>query len=149
MWYLVPVLLYMMVLTSVGVVCASAFLHVVVDPIARGFGIVRLFLSSAHPRQQEYSKQMGRLDEGWAKSLSHACQLCQGQTCVLCGDKCLKLEPPVIICHHCNKRVVRGGEFFFFRAVQHPFFVLAFLFFSFLFLSFLIFSAYKQYIVYR
>lgn len=62
-------------------------------------------------RQQEYSKQIGKLDEGWAKSLNHACQLCQGQTCVLCGDKCLKLEPPVIICHHCNKRVVRGGEF--------------------------------------
>ena len=63
--------------------------------------------------QQEYSKQMGKLDEGWAKSLSHSCQLCQGQTCALCGDKCLKLEPPVIICHHCNKRVVRGGEKFF------------------------------------
>lgn len=61
-------------------------------------------------RQQEYSKQIGKLDEGWAKSLNHACQLCQGQTCALCGDKCLKLEPPVIICHHCNKRVVRGGE---------------------------------------
>ncbi|CAN0243264.1 unnamed protein product, partial [Hapterophycus canaliculatus] len=56
---------------------------------------------------QEFSKQIGKLDEGWAKSLSHACQLCQGQTCALCGDKCLKLEPPVIICHHCNKRVVR------------------------------------------
>lgn len=60
--------------------------------------------------QQEYSKQIGKLDEGWAKSLSHSCQLCQGQTCALCGDKCLKLEPPVIICHHCNKRVVRGGD---------------------------------------
>ncbi|CAM9873566.1 unnamed protein product [Ectocarpus sp. 4 AP-2014] len=60
---------------------------------------------------QEYSKQIGKLDEGWAKSLSHSCQLCQGQTCTLCGDKCLKLEPPVIICHHCNKRVVRGGVY--------------------------------------
>lgn len=60
--------------------------------------------------QQEYSKQIGKLDEGWAKSLSHACQLCQGQTCTLCGDKCLKLEPPVIICQHCNKRVIRGGK---------------------------------------
>ena len=60
--------------------------------------------------QQEYSKQVGKLDEGWAKSLSHSCQLCQGQTCILCGDKCLKLEPPVIICQHCNKRVVRGGK---------------------------------------
>lgn len=54
---------------------------------------------------------MGKLDEGWARSLSHACQLCQGQTCTLCGDKCLKLEPPVIICQHCNKRVVRGGVY--------------------------------------
>lgn len=63
-----------------------------------------------HTKQQEFSKQLGKLDENWAKSLNHACQLCQGQTCTLCGDKCLKLEPPVIICQHCNKRVVRGGN---------------------------------------
>lgn len=68
------------------------------------------FVFSFFDVQLEYSKQIGKLDEGWAKSLSHSCQLCQGQTCALCGDKCLKLEPPVIICHHCNKRVVRGGE---------------------------------------
>lgn len=70
----------------------------------------RVFFFFFVDAQQEYSKQIGKLDEGWAKSLSHSCQLCQGQTCALCGDKCLKLEPPVIICHHCNKRVVRGGN---------------------------------------
>lgn len=98
-----------------GDLCTQYVWIVLMDPCSPPCDV--RFVALLHPytvcvkiMQQEYSKQIGKLDEGWAKSLSHACQLCQGQTCTLCGDKCLKLEPPVIICQHCNKRVVRGGK---------------------------------------
>ncbi|CAN0036681.1 unnamed protein product, partial [Choristocarpus tenellus] len=60
----------------------------------------------------DFCKLVENLGKSWAKSQNHTCQLCQGQTCTLCGEKCLKMEPPVIFCQHCNKRVVKNGTYY-------------------------------------
>eukprot|EP01041_Mallomonas_annulata_P003895 gene3895-7772_t len=44
---------------------------------------------------------------------SHECTLCQGSCCPICGEKCLKFEPPVIVCHGtCGQRIKRNTVFY-------------------------------------
>ena len=44
---------------------------------------------------------------------SHHCQLCQGCPCSFCGEKCHKLEPPIIVCHGpCGQRIKRLGIYY-------------------------------------
>ncbi|CAM9502458.1 unnamed protein product [Chrysoparadoxa australica] len=63
--------------------------------------------------ETEFSKLQQRLERDSHRRSEHNCQLCQGQTCALCGDKCLRLEPSVLICSGpCNQRIKRGGIFF-------------------------------------
>lgn len=60
----------------------------------------------------EFARLSERLERTSIKRSEHNCQLCQGQTCAVCGDKCLRLEPPVLMCHGpCNQRIKRGGTF--------------------------------------
>ena len=51
-------------------------------------------------------------DAELARRAAHSCNFCQGQACALCGDKCLKFDPPVLFCDHCGERVRRGAHFF-------------------------------------
>lgn len=47
------------------------------------------------------------------KKASHCCALCQGATCPLCGEKCLKYDPPVLICHgSCSQRIKRQSLYY-------------------------------------
>ncbi|CAM9233171.1 unnamed protein product, partial [Phaeothamnion confervicola] len=66
--------------------------------------------------ESEYGKLTARLERDSQRRSEHDCSLCQGQTCMLCGDKCLRLEPPVLICHgQCNQRIKRDGMFYITR----------------------------------
>lgn len=47
-----------------------------------------------------------------ARRAAHSCSFCQGQACALCGDKCLKFDPPVLFCDHCGERMRRGAHYF-------------------------------------
>jgi len=43
----------------------------------------------------------------------HFCSVCNGKTCGICGEKCLKLEPPIISCTGgCRTRIKRGAPFY-------------------------------------
>ena len=42
----------------------------------------------------------------------HACGLCRGRRCALCGDKCITLEAPALICSGpCQQRVRRAQQY--------------------------------------
>lgn len=44
---------------------------------------------------------------------THSCTLCQGSSCPLCGEKCLKFDPPVLVCHGtCMQRVKRNSVYY-------------------------------------
>ena len=44
---------------------------------------------------------------------SHSCSVCSGESCALCGEKCLRFEAPVLVCHgSCGQRIKRNGVFF-------------------------------------
>ncbi len=63
--------------------------------------------------EMEFEK-LGTRQTKWAqKRFEHSCQLCHGQTCSACGDKCLRLESPVLMCcGPCNTRIKRSGIFY-------------------------------------
>jgi hypothetical protein len=42
----------------------------------------------------------------------HNCSLCCGSTCQLCGEKCLKYEPPSLNCQQCGTRIKKNGIFY-------------------------------------
>lgn len=47
------------------------------------------------------------------RKVAHDCTLCQGACCPLCDEKCLKYEPPVLICYGtCGQRIKRNSIFF-------------------------------------
>ncbi len=61
----------------------------------------------------EFAKLCARQTKWAQKRFEHSCQLCHGQTCSACGDKCLRLESPILMCHGpCNSRIKRGGIFY-------------------------------------
>lgn len=44
---------------------------------------------------------------------THSCTLCQGASCPLCGEKCLKFDPPVLVCHGtCLQRVKKNSVYY-------------------------------------
>lgn len=47
------------------------------------------------------------------RKATHTCTLCQGESCPLCGEKCLKFDPPVLVCHGtCLQRVKRNSVYY-------------------------------------
>lgn len=41
--------------------------------------------------------------------MHHACTLCQGFCCFLCGEKCLRVEPPILVCHGtCGQKIKKN-----------------------------------------
>jgi len=43
---------------------------------------------------------------------SHNCSLCMGSQCHLCGEKCLKFEPPALGCQTCAQKIKRNSIYF-------------------------------------
>ena len=37
---------------------------------------------------------------------------CHGSVCGLCGEKCLKFDPPILSCDSCAARIRRGDTFY-------------------------------------
>lgn len=47
------------------------------------------------------------------KKNNHYCNFCFGAVCLLCGEKCLKFETPVLICQgSCNQRIKKNSVFY-------------------------------------
>lgn len=83
----------------------------------------QLFNPATHPVHisatrllEEFESSFYRLtvksESDLARKEAHSCSFCQGQACALCGDKCLKFDPPVLSCDHCGERIRRGSHFF-------------------------------------
>ena len=69
--------------------------------------------------KQEFDADVAALEEKFHKDLdrkaahSSSCKLCLGEMCVLCGEKCLKFEPPVLVCHGtCVTRIKRNALYY-------------------------------------
>jgi hypothetical protein len=66
--------------------------------------------------EDELKKLSKKLVRDNKKRTEHVCDLCQGQECGLCGEKCLKLEPVMLTCSGpCNQRIKRGNMYFITR----------------------------------
>ena len=66
--------------------------------------------------EDELQKLAKKLSRDEKRRTEHACSLCQGMECGLCGEKCLKLEPVMLVCSGaCNQRIKRGANFFITR----------------------------------
>jgi uncharacterized protein (UPF0212 family) len=47
------------------------------------------------------------------KKSQHSCSVCLGSCCTLCGDRCLKYEPAIMVCHgSCGQRIKRNNTYF-------------------------------------
>jgi hypothetical protein len=54
-----------------------------------------------------------RVSKEISRKTQHECSLCVGATCVLCKEKCLKFEPPVMLCQgSCGQRIKRNSMYF-------------------------------------
>ena len=54
-----------------------------------------------------------RLEKDEERKSQHYCEFCQGNVCAFCGEKCLRLEPPILVCHGpCGQRIKRSGIYF-------------------------------------
>eukprot|EP00607_Mallomonas_marina_P005877 CAMPEP_0182439702 /NCGR_PEP_ID=MMETSP1167-20130531/86595_1 /TAXON_ID=2988 /ORGANISM="Mallomonas Sp, Strain CCMP3275" /LENGTH=1396 /DNA_ID=CAMNT_0024633453 /DNA_START=440 /DNA_END=4630 /DNA_ORIENTATION=- len=67
--------------------------------------------------KEEFEAEMELVRERCSKESDrkncHECSLCQGACCPLCGEKCLKFEPPVLVCHGtCGQRIKRNSVFY-------------------------------------
>ena len=63
--------------------------------------------------QVDYAKLLVRKQRKVQQIQSHACFMCRGNQCVLCNEKCLKLDPSVIPCSgSCGKNMRAGGIFY-------------------------------------
>jgi len=63
--------------------------------------------------EDELAKLSRRILRDNKRRTEHSCDLCQGQECGLCGEKCLRLEPVMLTCSGaCNQRLKRGGNYY-------------------------------------
>lgn len=63
--------------------------------------------------EQDYEKVVGKAEKTVKKASEHRCSLCKGHECELCGEKCIRLEPPVLMCQgQCGQRIKRGGVYY-------------------------------------
>lgn len=47
-----------------------------------------------------------------SRKASHSCSFCHGHVCPVCGDKCLKFDPPGMQCDCCGERIRRGNYYY-------------------------------------
>jgi len=69
---------------------------------------------------EEFEDELGKLGKKISRDTKrraqHNCGVCQGRTCRLCGEKCLKLDPVMLICSGpCALRIKRGAPYFMMR----------------------------------
>lgn len=63
--------------------------------------------------ESDYEKVVTKAEKTVKKASEHRCSLCKGQECELCGEKCIRLEPPVLMCQgQCGQRIKRGGVYY-------------------------------------
>ena len=67
----------------------------------------------------EFEADVAQLEEKFHKDIdrkashSSSCKLCLGEMCVLCGEKCLRFEPPVLVCHGtCMSRIKKNAIYY-------------------------------------
>jgi hypothetical protein len=66
--------------------------------------------------EREYERVCSKAEKTVLKASEHRCDLCQGQECELCGEKCIKLDPPVLMCQgQCLQRIKRGSVYYISR----------------------------------
>ncbi|CAE7561656.1 GTE12, partial [Symbiodinium sp. KB8] len=58
------------------------------------------------------TRHEAKADQDAARKASHSCGFCHGSVCGLCGEKCLKFDPPVLSCDCCGGRIRRGDTFY-------------------------------------
>ena len=56
-----------------------------------------------------------RKKRGSLKNAGHACDRCEGRTCKICSQRCLHLEPSLLICNgaHCAGAKIRKGSIYY------------------------------------
>lgn len=63
--------------------------------------------------EKDFEKVCSRAQKTVQKASEHTCALCQGQDCGLCGEKCIKLDPPVLLCQGaCLQRIKKGAIYY-------------------------------------
>jgi len=63
--------------------------------------------------EKDFEKVCNRAQKSVQKASEHTCVLCQGQDCELCGEKCIKTDPPVLLCQGpCLQRIKKGATYY-------------------------------------
>jgi hypothetical protein len=63
--------------------------------------------------ESDFDKMQQRKEQRVVQEENHSCSLCQGHTCHLCGEKCLKFDPPVLTCAGSCGQNIRRGAFYY------------------------------------
>ena len=71
----------------------------------------------AKKMKEDFEGELIVMDEKIVKDadrkLAHSCTSCQGNTCHLCGERCVRFETPVMVCHgSCMQRVKRNSIYY-------------------------------------
>lgn len=62
---------------------------------------------------EDYNSMEEKSKKDIEKNNLHDCEYCIRNSCNLCGEKCLKLEPPTLICHGtCSQRIKRNTMYY-------------------------------------
>jgi len=72
---------------------------------------------NARAIKEEFEAEVKHLESKCMKEMekrvSHSCTLCSGSSCPLCGEKCLKFEPPTLICYGtCCQRIKKYSVYY-------------------------------------
>mmetsp|Transcript_6370 Transcript_6370/g.8973 ORF Transcript_6370/g.8973 Transcript_6370/m.8973 type:complete len:1310 (+) Transcript_6370:347-4276(+) len=62
--------------------------------------------------ESELEKSVSKAQRATQRVDEHACGLCQGKQCVLCGEKCLTFEAPALVCCGPCGQKIRRDQFY-------------------------------------
>jgi len=63
--------------------------------------------------QEDLKSLRERLNKEEERKAHHTCGTCLGSSCVLCGEKCLKFEPAILVCYGtCSQRIKRNATYY-------------------------------------
>lgn len=80
-------------------------------------GASTIISQSAKAIKEEFEGEVKYLENKCMKEMerraTHSCTLCSGASCPLCGEKCLKFEPPTLICYGtCCQRIKKNSVYY-------------------------------------
>ena len=80
-------------------------------------GASTVISQSAKAIKDEFEAEVKHLENKCMKEMerrsNHSCTLCSGSSCPLCGEKCLKFEPPTLICYGtCCQRIKKNSVYY-------------------------------------